>query len=221
VLMNGDVHKSAMTTTPSTAQSDTATSAPMHNSTPVPNHAKLATLSPTQQQRYRQDWLERENQASSLAAAGMVAESVSLGGNNGFIPESTSATTANYVTTTIPVLGLQAPPTIVSQPLPGSNLSNSMVTELDSINWNLMDIGGMNIDDMDMDFATLFDPANELSCMPSPRDSTGTIAPMGGWPPTTMADANSVSPTPLSNQVWSENVLSGNQQQRNSEDLIP
>ena len=62
----------------------------------------------------------------------------------------------------MPVLGLQPPPTILAQTVPGPATTT---TELDSINWNFMDIGAMHLDDMDMDFATLFDPANELSHM--------------------------------------------------------
>jgi hypothetical protein len=202
--MNGEVHKSV-------ASNASDNSVAMPNSTSVPNIAKLSTLSPTQQQRYRQDWLERENQASSLAAAGMVAESVSL--NHG---------SSNYSTTTLPVVGLQAPPLIVAQhDPPGAPLTSSMVTELDSINWNLMDIGGMHIDDMDMDFATLFDPANELFNAPSPREATSATTNSGGWqlPMTpSMNDIGSVSPTPMSTQVWSESVLSGDPSHPSQED---
>jgi hypothetical protein len=214
--MNGDVHKKTPPATP-TATSGmqvSTSSSTLSNSVSVPNIAKLSTLSPAQQQRYRQDWLERENQASSLAAAGMVAESVSLTGSG-------PTPTVNYVTTSIPVLGLQPPPTILAQPAPpagtatnnSNNNATSTVTELDSINWNLMDFGGMNLDDMDMDFATLFDPANELSSMP-PTATDGDPTPLA-WQSVqpssaTMMDTNSVSPTPVSaNQMWSDNVLSG------------
>jgi hypothetical protein len=203
--MNGEVQKSVHT-------NSADTTATMPNSTSVPNIAKLSTLSPTQQQRYRQDWLERENQASALAAAGMVAESVTMN----------HSSSSNYVTTTLPVVGLQAPPTIGAQHNPpGAPLTNSMVTELDSINWNLMDIGGMNIDDMDMDFATLFDPANELYNVPSPREATSATTASSGWPlPTTpsMNEMGSVSPTPMSHQVWSESVLSGDHSHQSQED---
>lgn len=227
VLMNGDVHKTIVDTS--------STGGAIPNSTSVPNIAKLSTLSPVQQQRYRQDWLERENQASSLAAAGMVAESVGSGTEQ----HNMSSLTPNYVTTTIPVLGLQPPPTIFAQQptLPGgmnhhdtTNTTTTNVTELDSINWNLMDIGGMHIDDMDMDFATLFDPANELAGIvssPSQRDPNNThtssmeslTTSSNGWLPpapsmsstTQEADMNSISPTPMSTQLWSESVLIGEQ----------
>jgi hypothetical protein len=209
--MNGDVNKSMMKTTATTnTPSDIPTSSnAMHNSTSVPNVASISTLSPTQQ-RHRQEWLERESQASSLAAAGMVAESVR---NNETEPSSST----NYITTTIPVLGLQPPPTIFSHPVQGGSgttTTSTAVTELDSINWNLMDIGGMHIDDMDMDFATLFDPANELSNLPSPRDATGTSNSTNGWLPNTNSstDVSSISPTPLS--AWSDRVQSAEQQQQ-------
>ena len=231
VLMNGGVHNPMFDT------SSSLTGSALPNSTSVPNIAKLSTLSPTQQQRYRQDWLDRENQASSLAAAGMVAESVQH--SSSISTEQHPTSTTNYLTTTIPVLGLQPPPSIFSQQptLPGgvnhdaANPTTTNVTELDSINWNLMDIGGMNIDDMDMeDFANLFDPAHELSGMiPSPRQqqdgnnnitssSTDNLATSSnGWLPSasTMSisnqDMNSISPTPISSQLWSESVLNGEQ----------
>jgi hypothetical protein len=236
--MNGNVHKPV--------GESTSTGVAIPNSTSVPNIAKLSTLSPTQQQRYRQDWLERENQASSLAAAGMVAESVVRNGTTESQHLSSSInnnnTTPNYVTTTIPVLGLQPPPTIFAQQptLPGgvnhdttNTTTSTNVTELDSINWNLMDIGGMHIDDMDMDFATLFDPANEMSGMVPSLSSqldvnhnttstmdivtTTTTTTTNGWlpPAPTLStsiyelDMNSISPTPLSSQQWSESILTG------------
>lgn len=231
--MNGDVHKPM--------QDTSSTGGVIPNSTSVPNIAKLSTLSPTQQQRYRQDWLERENQASSLAAAGMVAESV----RNSTEQQNLSSSTTNYLTTTIPVLGLQPPPTIYAQQptLPGglnhetTNATTTNVTELDSINWNLMDIGGMHIDDMDLDFATLFDPTNELSSIvpsPPPREtnnntnSTDSLTTTSnGWlppaPPSLSAstpgpDINSISPTPISTQLWSESILIGEQRPLPSEE---
>lgn len=118
-------------------------------------------LSPEARQRYQQDLMERDRQASSLAAAGMVAESI-----NNTNPHHNLQQPSSQV--------LHPPPPLVS----GSTCSDSTNTataastttplttpELDTINWNLMDIGGPQYDDMDMDFATLFDPANELSHM--------------------------------------------------------
>jgi hypothetical protein len=257
--MNGDVHKpipdnqSSQTTASSSKASvggGGGGGSTMPNSTSVPNIAKLSTLSPTQQQQYRQDWLDRDSQASSLAAAGMVAESVvnqkQTNHNNNDINhhhhdmEPYLSLPTSYVTTTMPVLGLQPPPTIMA-PQPGMNNTGSEsetrnVTELDSINWNLMDIGGMTIDDMELDFATLFDPSSEYSGMePTPvhdNNSTNTdtvtssfhgwqsaavprqqqqthslMAPNSSSSTERMSEMTSISPTPLSTELWSERIL--------------
>jgi hypothetical protein len=90
---------------------------------------------------------ERERQASALAAAGMVADTVG----------------------DVKRLGLEPPPQLASSaataPSPG--------TELDNINWGAMDMGGLQIDNMDLDFATLFDPTIEEASMQ---------AEGSGWP---------------------------------------
>ena len=116
---------------------------------PMPN------MSAEQRILVQEDLADRERQASSLAAAGMVAESVSYarpqGGNNQQI-------------------GLQAPPTLGAAAPPAS----SEVTEMDGINWNLLDLGNGNLDDLDMDFASLFDPASEAASVSMQNQS-------GGW----------------------------------------
>jgi hypothetical protein len=98
--------------------------------------------------RMQDDLADRELQASSLAAAGMVAESV----------QTTRPAAGN-----VPFhQGLQAPPALVgmappSQP-PGGHL-------MEAVNWNQqLGLGDLNmggVDDIDMDFATLFDPEQE------------------------------------------------------------
>ena len=76
-------------------------------------------------------------------------------------------------------------------------------TEIDSANWGLMDMGGGQLDDMDLDFATLFDPALEEANMKKEGSGwPGTTAPA----PTVAADvatsaaatAAAVAPTALS-----------------------
>jgi hypothetical protein len=93
---------------------------------------------------------ERERQASALAAAGMVADTVSVAGD-------------------MKRIGLEPPPQLASSaaaaPSPG--------TELDNINWGAMDMGGVHIDNMDLDFATLFDPSIEEASMKAEGN---------GWP---------------------------------------
>jgi hypothetical protein len=74
---------------------------------------------------------ERELQASSLATAGFMSASLP---------------------TVLP--GLQPPPILPRQ----SEAVSS--TEIDSINWNLME--NMHLDDLDMDFINMFDPDNEI-----------------------------------------------------------
>lgn len=110
----------------------------------------MTSMTPEQRMLVQEDLADRERQASSLAAAGMVAESVSLtqplSGPIGTSPNNQPQ-------------GLQAPPALGMLP-PPANPGN---TEMDGINWNLMDLGNTNLDDLDMDFATLFDPANEAA----------------------------------------------------------
>ena len=101
---------------------------------------------------------ERERQASALAAAGMVAESVSLSGGRA---------------------GLSAPPQLASS-APGNNT----IGEVDNINWGAMDMGGVQVDDMDLDFATLFDPSNEEANM----QTEGS-----GWPVSTSGGARTTA----------------------------
>ena len=109
--------------------------------------------------RLVQEMRDRDRQASALAAAGMVAESVGVAGKG---QQQKSAQ------------GLQPPPLLAAGGAPLTAPS----TELDSINWNLMDIGAMHLDDMDLDFAQLFDPASELANM----QTEGS-----GWPTTASA----------------------------------
>jgi hypothetical protein len=133
ILMNGN------------NSSSSSTNGGPRNAQSALSHA-LATLSPDGQQAAQDDIADRERQASALAAAGMVAESVTMSQPFGIQSQ-----------------GLQAPPLLVSgqtmqDPLPTGN------SNIDSINWSLMDLG-TSLDDMEMDFATLFDPALEAASM--------------------------------------------------------
>jgi len=106
----------------------------------------LANMTPEQQRAVQDDLADRDRQASALAAAGMVAERVTL---------SQPCRLHNQ--------GLQAPPLLgslqpISEPEPIGN------TTIDGINWSLMDLGP-HLDDMEMDFANLFDPAHEVANM--------------------------------------------------------
>eukprot|EP00536_Pseudo-nitzschia_multiseries_P012684 jgi/Psemu1/260839/estExt_Genewise1Plus.C_4990008 len=137
-------------------------------------------LTQEQQARLQEDLADREQQASSLAAAGMAAGTVNYNQS------------ANSV-----VQVLQAPPALVGMPVPSSGPASAVplsslnvndganaqaaqaqarsapgptdggvlhggVPQIESINWNL-DVDsagpmlGSGIEDIDMDFATLFD----------------------------------------------------------------
>ena len=122
----------------------------------------------TGDRRLAQEMADREHQASALAAAGMVAESVSVTGS--VVPQ-----------------GLQAPPPLAGAAAPMASTSN----ELDSINWNLMDLGAMHLDDMDMDFAQLFDPASELAGMQTEGSGWPTSSPQDTKPPPTAPNTSS------------------------------
>ena len=99
-----------------------------------------------------QDMAEQESQASALAAAGMVAETVSL-------------TRPAVHAPTGPIQGLQAPPPLVGLPPPSAGHPGVM----EAVNWNVVpELGtAQNVDDLDMDFATLFDPEQEQQYMPT------------------------------------------------------
>ena len=128
----------------------------MNNSAGAPAPA-YASLAPDQQARYQADLADREHQASSLAAAGLVADH-NVGGQI-----------------------LRAPPSLAGISMPGSNsvplsslndaqglqAGNNGAPQMESINWNLDgDNGGAmlntGLDDIDMDFAVLFDNEEHL-----------------------------------------------------------
>jgi hypothetical protein len=128
------------------------------------------TGSVKEESRSQDDMFDRDRQASALAAAGMVADSISFSHNTG--PDRV------YSSTSLPSHGLEAPPQLAGHAPPPVPSSSS---ELDNVNWNLMDLGQMHLDDMDMDFARLFDPAQEVENMqtegsgwPSAATSTDT-----------------------------------------------
>ena len=143
VLMNGGV------TYINHAQSMQHTN--LSASTSAPSISSL--LPPDARQKYQQDLIERDRQASALAAAGKVAETINLTRSSG------GHVIQQVYQGAQPQQG-QDPQGTVSSVVDGNN---GVASELDNINWSLMDLGGPTLDDMDLDFATLFDPANELS----------------------------------------------------------
>lgn len=124
--------------------------------------------------RLNEDMADRDQQASALAAAGMVAEKVGLAQEH---------------------QGLQAPPALGGS-VPASTTATT--SELDSINWNLMDIGAGHLDDMDLDFAALFDTEMEEANM----RTAGS-----GWPTTSSASEQvALSPAPVHGEPRTEGV---------------
>ena len=111
---------------------------------------QMATMTLEQQQMVQADLADRDRQASALAAAGMVAETVGYNQHvgNGIAPPPNG-------------LGLHAPPMLGSVVLPATPEPTGTI---DGINWSMMDVG-MALDDMEMDFANLFDPAHEEANM--------------------------------------------------------
>ncbi|CAB9502577.1 stress transcription factor B-2b [Seminavis robusta] len=150
-----------------------------------PPRTFMAGMTPAQQIRVQEDLADRERQASALAAAGMVAESVSL----------TRPPIANNKRP--PQQGLQAPPALGMVPPPNT----AATTEMESINWNLLELGNTNLDDLDMDFATLFDPANEAVNinMQIHGTTTESATPLAAPPPPPASMATSAPQQPAPN----------------------
>jgi hypothetical protein len=133
---------------------------------PVSAFSTMTTMNRGEQHQAREtaEIEDRELQAAALASAGMVADSFRMS------------------------QGLQPPPMLATySSTPPTRMSN----EIDCINWSAMDTmtGTMHVDDMDLDFASLFDPAQELANM----HTEGS-----GWPKSSSPDPSlAVSPTPL------------------------
>lgn len=148
-------------------------------SAPISHATALGTMTSAsleEQRKIKEDLVDRERQASALAAAGMVAESVRL---------------AQPIPTTSANVGLPHPGQLVT-----STLAPIHATEVDSINWNMMDVGSPRLDDLDLDFAALFDPIHEIERMRSegsgwpPTAGTGVSPAEAGMPPKNGASSN-------------------------------
>merc|ERR1712238_594630 len=152
----------------------------------TPATTTFAYLTPDQQARMHEDLKDREQQASALAAAGRVADTVHY----------SRPVAAAVVTSMGQGQVLQAPPALAGMPLHSAtpiplssvfvnntmhpttttqNINNNSINHngppiLDNINWNLdagvgpgaMLGGSSGIDDIDMDFSTLFDSEEQL-----------------------------------------------------------
>jgi len=141
------------------------------------------------------DMLDRERQASALAAAGLVAESVSR-----------TRSTSSGDLRPAEMGGMRAPPVLGHPPSSPAPQQPAMATAaaasgLAPVDYGVMDIGGglsaVTIDDMDLDFAKLFDPENELAGM----QTEGS-----GWP---TADGPMHPGAPMPERTPSGSALSG------------
>ena len=91
----------------------------------------VATNATVDHSRIQADLQERDLQASALAAAGMVA------------------------------VGLQAPPPLVGLPPPASPSNTQLVQGVDYSSSTNVQVHDPLLDDMDLDFANMFDPESE------------------------------------------------------------
>lgn len=131
----------------------------------------MASMTPEQQKMVQDDLADRELQASALAAAGMVAETVTYT-TVGIAPNG--------------IQGLHAPPMLGSLAPPPSADPGSTI---EGINWSLMDLGPA-LDDMEMDFAKLFDPAAEEANMQTEGSGwPGSSDPAQAPPPGNVANS--------------------------------
>ena len=122
-------------------------------------------MTPEQQKLVQEDLADRERQASELAAAGMVVAAPPNGTAGMALPVPTGSGLSHQ--------GLTAPPLLGSgTPLPLPTPDANALTTVDGINWGVADTTTA-LDDMEMDFAKLFDPAHEEANM----NVEGT-----GWP---------------------------------------
>eukprot|EP00934_Nitzschia_sp_Nitz4_P002585 Nitzschia sp. Nitz4//scaffold27_size158506//105163//112092//NITZ4_002612-RA/size158506-snap-gene-0.219-mRNA-1//-1//CDS//3329545524//2575//frame0 len=122
------------------------------NASPGPVGAAPRLLAPHPPPPSSGDTSERDRQASSLAAAGMVASD----------PSKFNKPSMGQVLQAPPPLVGMTPPTLA--PSPG--MPSSGEVEMDGINWN--ELGGTGDDDMDMDFAAMFDPEQEQAFVVDP-----------------------------------------------------
>jgi hypothetical protein len=140
----------------------------------------MQQLTPEQQSRLHEDLTDRERQASALAAAGLVADSVSYTRPGGQIlqapPSLMGMSAMSLHTAAVPLSAVSAnninTVTISAATTQHHSNNNNNINNgppiVENINWNL-DVGGgpmammgTGLDDIDMDFATLFDSEEQL-----------------------------------------------------------
>jgi hypothetical protein len=152
-------------------------------STITTNNVQYDRLTPEQHARIQEDFAERERQASALAAAGLVADSVSLTRPN--------SNAIGQVLHAPPPLAGMPPPHIMQHTTSHATSSGGGTDQsipLESMNWNF-DLGGsalgfgtggggVGLDDMDVEFSTLFDTEEEHSLILQSMAFTSSPSPL-------------------------------------------
>lgn len=154
-------------------------------------------MPPDQRTRVQEEMADRERQASALAAAGMVAESV----------DYTKPGVGQVLPAPPPLVGLPpaAPLQEQQQQQPHDDHGGVHQIAMEGMNWN--DLAG-NMDDIDMEFATMFDPEQERMFMQDPMSfhhlplppqdsssSSTTMAPSSSTGMTTMMRTTTTTTT--------------------------
>lgn len=160
---------------------------------PPPAHNPYTQINGDQQNRIQDDLADRERQASALAAAGMVAESVNL---------TRPAVIGQVLQAPPPLVGI-APPVAAAPPVnPGGEIP------MDGVNWNMMELGPSGVDDMDMDFAAMFDPEHEEAMVMTANGAApATWAPAPGGMPAAPAPAAPPDPAIRTEEHGTPNPL--------------
>jgi hypothetical protein len=161
ILMNGGSNSGPVHTVPTL----------LAPNIPSPNQGyHFANLPSDQRARVQEDLADRERQASALSAAGHVAESV------------------NFTKPSVIGQVLQAPPPLVGMAPPSQQPhGHDGQIPMEGVNWN--DLGG-NVDDIDMDFAAMFDPEQEQAFM---QEAVMQVS----QPPSSSGAENHGTPNPL------------------------
>mmetsp|Transcript_8901 Transcript_8901/g.13163 ORF Transcript_8901/g.13163 Transcript_8901/m.13163 type:complete len:758 (-) Transcript_8901:617-2890(-) len=183
--------------------------APAAQPQPNPLARPSTVLTPEQKLVMQQDMMERERQASALAAAGMVAEQVSRSRGCSIDEQNLRAQQQQQQMNghvQAPPGGLMAPPAL-GNPADSGHISPSAQHANTDSSYGFMDLNGgiTTMEDMELDFAKLFDPLHEVHSMqtegsgwPTSSSSvTNTMAvapPTTTTPPSTYAPSNGVSP---------------------------
>jgi len=165
----------------------------------TPPRAAVAHFSSEQRRMMQNDLQERERQASALAAAGMVAETLPRG-HSPPLPMGVAIQSSGTVSPGGTLGGaMPAPPSLghppsTPPPDPGivaqaqhSGAVAVATAPTDGNNWGMLEVEGglsaVTIDDMDLDFAKLFDSSTEAEIMQQQLQQHQQMATGTSWAP--------------------------------------